>query len=49
MSFVIKVYQNDFSKVKNELTTKYNKTHDYNPLLGEFYDKNKEAQYQEYK
>jgi len=39
--------EHDVSKVKNELTTKYNRTHDYNPLLAEYYDKNKEAQYQE--
>lgn len=37
----------DYSRVKNDLNDKYNKTHNYNLLLGEFYDKNKEEQYQQ--
>jgi len=37
----------DGNRVRNELSDKYNKTHNYNLLLGEFYDKNKEELYQE--
>jgi len=37
----------DKKKVEQELHNKYTKTHDYNALLSEFYDKDKEAHYQE--
>jgi len=38
---------NDTMKVKNELNGKYNRTHDYNCVTAEFYDNEKELQYQE--
>jgi len=38
---------NDTMKAKNELTDKYNRTHDYNCVNAEFYDKEKETQFQQ--
>jgi hypothetical protein len=40
--------QEDQHRVAEELYEKYKKTHDYNPLLAEYYDPEKERQYQEY-
>jgi len=39
--------QGDTMKVHDDLQDKYNRTHDYNCLTAEFYDKGKESEYQE--
>jgi len=39
--------EGDVKKVQQDLKNKYDRTHDYNPLLAQYYDTTKEAHYQE--
>lgn len=37
--------QEDIEKIQNIVKDKYDKTHDYNPILVKFYDQSKEENY----